>query len=812
MKIFYSYCHKDEHFRDEVAKFLSPIRDSVPLEEWHDRRIGAGQRIHKEIDRHIEESDIVLLFLSPDYLNSTECKSEMHTAMRFRQENGTAVIPVIVRPCGWTQYEISDLRAVPIDGRPITNWPQRDMAYLDIYENVKDVVDTMPSHPTSEYVKFLTGVEFISQNKVDIRLDDIFVLPSIESSHDQRAIECLDEIWTKNNHVIVHGDDRSGKTVLCRKLVVDESRHGRPVMLLSGDEITSSLNHEQVIQRRFRENFRGSYAYWRGRRNKMLIIDDVNRDLRMSFVTYAKEHFERILLVMATDDYIAFFKGEQSVADFDLLTLTTLGHPRQEKLIRKWLSLNSDHPDTVRVSHGKIDQIEDKLNTVIIHNKIVPRYPFYVLSILQTLEAFMPQGLQITAYGHCYQVLITAQIMRMGVDSGDVDAALNFLRHFSYRVYLDDKCCSHERFAEFLDEYRREFEIKESIWRRLSGEESLILRQSPAGYEFSYPFVYYFFVGHYFAQYSREHKDLIEQMADRSYVRDNAYILTFVIHHAQDHDLIDTILLHTACSLDDVPIATLNASEVRFVERALTEVPNMIVSERSVSEERTRQRRLWDHDEANSRELGADRPSSSDSRNEFYRLLKNMEILGQVLRNRHGSLRRDKLAEIVGFVTEAGLRAVSMLQRELVYLARLCSDMLNNNDTPKHLRDDVESLRDLLPKLAFLVVQLLLRRIVISIQKPEVVRIVGEVFQQSPTPAYGLLQAFFTLKTREELDRNVVARLERLHTDLTKTNNVVAMRVLSLEMQSYLNTHSVHYQERQKMFEILGFKYRPNRE
>ena len=173
----------------------------------------------------------------------------------------------------------------------------------------------------------------------------------------------------------------------------------------------------------------------------------------------------------------------------------------------------------------------------------------------------MPQGLQITAYGHCYQALITAQIVRMGISPSDVDTALNFLRHFAYRTYLESKCCSHVSFAEFLDEYRDEFEIKESIWRRLSSDHSLILKKTPAGYQFKYPFVYYFFFGHYLAQLSEQHRDIVERLADSSYARDNAYILTFVIHHAQDTDLIDTILLHTACSLDSVDVATLETSK-----------------------------------------------------------------------------------------------------------------------------------------------------------------------------------------------------------------------------------------------------------
>ena len=720
------------------------------------------------------------------------------------------VIPIILRPCGWLRYEISDLLAIPTDAVPITDWDQSDRAYLDICVHVTQVVENMPFRPTSQYLRSLTEVEFISQNKTDIALDDIFVFPNIESSHDQRTIANLQDIWSRNNHVILHGDERIGKTVLCRKLVLEESSCNRPVMLLSGSEITSSRNHEQIIRRIFAENFRGSYDYWQTRENKMLIIDDVNRDVPNSFIVYAKEHFERILLVMPTDEYLSYFRGEESVVDFDLLTLSPLGHASQEDLIRNWLSLNGNDSAAHEITDAKIDQVEDRLNSVILHSKVVPRYPFYVLSILQTLEAFMPQGLQITAYGHCYQALITAQLLRMRISPGDLDTALNFLRHLSYVALLEEKLCSHERFAEFLNEYRREFEIRNNIWRRLTSDESLILRRTTLGYEFKYPFVYYFFVGHHLAQSAEENKERIERMADSSYVRDNAYILTFVIHHAQDSDLIDTILLHTACSLDDVSVATLDASELRYLEQALIGIPKKIVSERSVSEERSHQRRVRDQTEANTRDISDSDLPSFDDRNEFYRLLKNMEILGQVLRNRHGSIRREKLAEIVGFVTEAGLRAVSMFLRDIMDIDHLCLDILGDGETSDSVRSEIEAMREGLPRLGFLAIHLLLRKIVVSIRKPEVSRVVKEVFGRTPTPGYRLLYALFLMATRENFEGDAVSELSRVHAELKKRNNAVAMRLLSLEMQSYLNTHSVQHQERHRMFSILEIKYRPS--
>lgn len=152
-----------------------------------------------------------------------------------------------------------------------------------------------------------------------------------------------------------------------------------------------------------------------------------------------------------------------------------------------------------------------------------------------------------------------------------------------------------------------------------------------------------------------------------------------------------------------------------------------------------------------------------------------------------------------------------MFHHDIVDLARLCAKMLVDDEVPADIRSKIEELREQLPKLAFLVVQLLLRKVVAAIRKPEITRIVTEVFRREPTPAYYILHALFELATTNEVDSGLVTALDQLHDKLDKANNAVALRVLSLEMQGYLNTHRIEYRQRQRMFRILGLKYRPNR-
>ena len=396
MKLFYSYSHRDEKLRRNVEKHLDLLKDEGLIDEWHDRKILAGQEIQEEIDNHLETSDIILLLLSPDFLASPECKKEMSKAFDQKEKNGTIVIPVIARPCAWKDHrKISDLLAIPTDGKPITRWNNEDEAFLDIYENIKRIAAQTPARLRSEFRDDLTQVEFISQHKENIKLDDLFVFPNIEREYSKRQIREFRDLWVKSKHVVLKGDDRSGKTVFCRKLFLDAVEKGTPTILISGRDVTSPVNHEQLIKRKFQEQFSGSYSYWRSQDAKLLIIDDFTHITRTQFLCFAKEFFERVVVVMSEDEFLAYFNDEESLADFEILNLRSLGHASQELLIKKWVNLSEGNEQFI--PHGKIDQIEDRLNSIILHSRIVPRYPFYILSILQTFEAFMPQrGLQST--------------------------------------------------------------------------------------------------------------------------------------------------------------------------------------------------------------------------------------------------------------------------------------------------------------------------------------------------------------------------------------------------------------------------------
>ena len=140
IKLFYSYSHKDETFREELQTHLAVLRQDGLIDEWHDRKIGAGDDLSGEIDKHLESAHMILLLFSPDFIASEECHREVKKAVRLKDEKQVDVIPVILRNCTWKDTAVRDLLAIPKDGKPITEWDNRDEAWQDVYEKIKNKV------------------------------------------------------------------------------------------------------------------------------------------------------------------------------------------------------------------------------------------------------------------------------------------------------------------------------------------------------------------------------------------------------------------------------------------------------------------------------------------------------------------------------------------------------------------------------------------------------------------------------------------------------------------------------------------------
>ena len=144
ISVFYSYSHKDKAYRDKLKTHLSVMRRQGLISEWYDQDIMPGQEWNNEINKHLRTADIILLLVSPDFLDSDYCSSvEMELALQ-RYEGGDAyIIPIILRPSDWKHPPLDRFHALPHRAKPVSTWTIRDEAYNDISQGLRRVVNSL---------------------------------------------------------------------------------------------------------------------------------------------------------------------------------------------------------------------------------------------------------------------------------------------------------------------------------------------------------------------------------------------------------------------------------------------------------------------------------------------------------------------------------------------------------------------------------------------------------------------------------------------------------------------------------------------
>src|SRR5262245_11665534 len=160
VEVFFSYSHKDEDLQNELSKHLALLKRQRVITAWHDRRIGAGKEWKNEIDEHLNTADIILLRVSSDFLASDYCYDvEVETAMKRHEDGEARVIPVILRPVDLKGAPFGKLQALPKDARPVTDWPNRDQAFLNVAEGIRVAAEELVISQIKRLFESLDKVE-----------------------------------------------------------------------------------------------------------------------------------------------------------------------------------------------------------------------------------------------------------------------------------------------------------------------------------------------------------------------------------------------------------------------------------------------------------------------------------------------------------------------------------------------------------------------------------------------------------------------------------------------------------------------------
>ena len=141
VSLFCSYAHADRDLQRQLRKHLAALEWMGLVNYWYDGEIPAGEEFDSEIALRLRDAEVILFLVSADLFASQYIREkELPVALARHKRQEATVVPVIIRPTDWTFTPLGKLKALPLDGKAITEWDNQDTAFADVAENVRKIV------------------------------------------------------------------------------------------------------------------------------------------------------------------------------------------------------------------------------------------------------------------------------------------------------------------------------------------------------------------------------------------------------------------------------------------------------------------------------------------------------------------------------------------------------------------------------------------------------------------------------------------------------------------------------------------------
>jgi hypothetical protein len=848
LKLFISYSHFDEDHIERFTKHIAPLKAKGLVEEWYDRKITAGHVFLDIIDENLQDADVICLAISANFLASSACLKEQAQALELMKKKGITVIPVILSPCGWLDVEsISSLLALPTDGKPVTGFADTDGAWNNVYEGLKrsleDAIAIRHLKLSDEFLAFLQSTELLSKahsQKNTLHIDDIFIWPELAKYDDSRDYEktiksesLLDE-GTDCLKIVIAGENQSGKTTFCKKIFVELRKRNFVPVYLADNASQFAGRIENRILKAFNAQYPGAAFDKIDKTRLVPIVDDFH------FASKRQEHINSLAkyrnqIVVVDDIFCLNFGDEQLTKSFNHFSIVQLKPSYRYQLIRKWASLTDRTYGSSQAADNDlfhaIDATTELVNAAlgkIIGTGIMPAYPFFILSVISTYETLeKPLDQEITSQGYCYQALIYMYLRKQGVKNDEVDTYMNFLSEFAFYFFKERKHeLTGDDFRSFMETYVQTYNLpisESSLLAKLRATQ-IVAVDSFNNYAFNYPYLYYYFVAKYLADHSESNRDRIVSIVANLHTDENAYIAAFISHHAKNTAFLEEIILNSMCLFDKYEPATLDRKELSFFDDQVSNIVEAVLPSVESTPEKERANRLAEEDKSEHVEikntaLPKERSQEEDDElaRELRRSIKTVEVMGQIIKNRAGSLKKEDIEHIFEQAMKTLLRILASFfaiiqeesaQKEIVsYIgARMEAHSKETSEGHSPAKHKIPS-REQLEKLSenifwntnFMVVQGFINKIVHALGSNKLISVVEKVCDAENTPASFLVKHGILMWYNKNM------RVESIASEFGKEQfSEIAKRVMKYMIANHCAMHSVNFRDKQKIEQRIG--------
>lgn len=826
-KVFISYSWESKEHNEWVYR-LSEMLENDGISVEIDKNLKNGEDINKFINS-IKENDIILVVLTPTYTkkaNNLEGGVGRETQiLTYIDKN--KIIPILKDGDEWG----------------LENVPSYLLGKKGISMNEKDIFNERYNELLKE-LKLIISPKFIEKlndagqlekghpNKEKVVLDDIYVFPELlsRSETDEELFkinsENLIDKMISSKRIIVYGDEQSGKTSLCYKLFKELYKREEIPIYLSGDKIK---NYKKSINEALYEIYDLKIKLNDiDLKNFILIFDDfhentINDRKNLEFLYL----FKSVIILSAESTPFNFEKYELN--DFSSYNILEYSPKMRDILIKNWLNLDDIQEIDPNKKFCKIDEKHELVNIKLgkaFSDNLMPSYPFFILSILSNAEAIgKPLDNSITSQGNCYYFLIYISLIKSGVKDEDINSYENILSSLAFFLYNEKKSeISEEKLDIFFENYKKDYIISERNDKKLFfnlQKSKIILRTSLGNYKFFYKYLYYYFLGKYFSKNYEYEKNEIKNIISNLHLDRNAYICIFLSYHSVDEKLIGIITDEAKYVFEKYAPITLEKTELSpFADNLyIGDFISLPASNNNIEKNRTRDLELKEKFENNiedNEEIEQENLEEDIVLKEFRKSIKIIEVIGSIIRNHYGSMRKSQQEKAIEAAISITLRIIgyffSIIENsdKNEILITWIKKRLENIIEKKKIKNNIDLKKKataIFWNINYFFIFSIIYKTIRSIGSENLSLIISnlQLQKEARTPVVSIIKHGVNIFYRS----NIVP--EDINNDFKICNfSEIAKLVMKQIITLYSQFHIIEYKDKQRISDILNIKINNN--
>ncbi len=697
----------------------------------------------------------------------------------------------------------------------------------------------------TDFIKFLQNTDLLSRthpNKQNVILEDIFVYPDLNRYDYLKGTEkklnskkIFDNVKDYSK-LLVAGENQSGRTTFCKMLF--NKLHSLGFVPIYIDEKRSNYQGkiENLLKKAFDEQYEGMKIESIDKQKLIPILDNFHTAKNKE--KHIRDLIEFQHQIIIVDDIFGMnLKDEKLLESFKHFKIREFSPSLRNELIEKWTQLTDQSltecaTTTENERYKVVDNNTDAVNIAlgkVIGTGLMPAFPFFILSILSAYDSLVnPLDQEISSQGHCYHALIYISLKKQGVRNDDMETYYNFLTELAFYYYQTEKSeLTQQELNDFFEKYLLKFTLpveRGTLLSRLINTQ-IIIQNGRFTFSFGYLYLYYFFVAKYLSENIEKNKNIVESVINNLHTDENAYITIFISHHSKNPYILDELLANACFLFDDFSPVTLSKNELHFFDEQVDDLIKAVMPPDNHSPENERQKRLKDQDESEENSNKKKHLIQNQTEEEGFsinleirRSIKTVEVMGQIIKNRTGSMERPYLESVFEEAMNVILRILNSIiesikdeeqQQNVVEAISSILDQIiaEKADVQEKKGGKVKPLsKNELEKLSkkiywgmnFYMSYGLICKVITSLGSSKILDVIGPICDRIGTPAAFVVKNGMLMKYNKSLPiDNISKRIEK--EDFSKT----AIQMLKLFVINHCSTHKISFQDKQKIEQSL---------